>query len=186
MKRFWKRGGDRDLEAQLRGARPEPRPEITRAIAGHVRPRRGGLIGGLGRIPLTMAGGLTAMVLIAVVALGGASYPLDAASKVLQLENLKVITPSINYGSNTPTNQQYGGRSDVCVGGFVKLRLYTNEANLLVQQGLVVFGSCGGSAPAETLPRKDVCVGGYIGLRLSTPQADSLISQGKAVAGTCP
>ena len=186
MKRFWKRGGDRDLEARLRGARPEPTPEVTRAIADQVSPRRSGLIGGLGRIPVTAAGGLTAMVLIAVVALGGANYPIDAASKALNLENLKSISPDIKYGSNQPVNAQYGSRSDICVGGFVQLRVFTFEANLLVAQGLAVIGQCSDDAPVADLPRKDVCVGGYIGLRLSTSQANSLIAQGKAVAGQCP
>ena len=41
-----KRGSDRDIEARLRADRPEPTPEVTRAISDRVRPRRG-FMGGL-------------------------------------------------------------------------------------------------------------------------------------------
>ena len=155
---FWKRSGDGDR----------------------------GFIAGIGRLPFTLACALTAVVAIAVIALGGVRAPLDAARQALDLQELKALTPNIKYGRNTPNAFQYGSRVNVCVGGFVQLRLYTAQANALAGSGTVVLGQCTGTPPPEKSPRADVCVGGYIGLRLSSSQAQSLVSQGKAVSGKCP
>ena len=65
---FWKRGGEDELEAQLRTARPEPRPEFTRAIADRLRPRTSPVKRGSRRLSLLMAAGLSALVLTPVAA----------------------------------------------------------------------------------------------------------------------
>ena len=64
------RDSDRALDAALRAARPEPSPEITRAIADGVRPRRTAGTHRFARVHLALAGGLTALVLTPVVAMG--------------------------------------------------------------------------------------------------------------------
>lgn len=66
----WNRDSDRALDAELRAARPEPRAEVTQAIAERVRPRETAGKRRLGRLHLALAGGLTALVLAPVVAAG--------------------------------------------------------------------------------------------------------------------
>jgi hypothetical protein len=64
------RDSDRALDAALRAARPEPSPEVTQAIADGVRPRRTAGTHRFARLHLALAGGLTALVLTPVVAMG--------------------------------------------------------------------------------------------------------------------
>lgn len=66
----WNRDSDRALDAELRAARPEPTPEVTRAIADRVRPRQTAGTHRFGHVHLALAGGLTALVLTPVVAMG--------------------------------------------------------------------------------------------------------------------
>ena len=66
----WNRDSDRDLDAELRAARPEPSDEVTQAIADRVRPRETARRHRFGRLHLALAGGLTALVLTPVVATG--------------------------------------------------------------------------------------------------------------------
>jgi hypothetical protein len=66
----WNRDSDRALDAELRAARPEPTPEVTQAIADRVRPRQTAGSHRFGRVHLALAGGLTALVLTPVVAMG--------------------------------------------------------------------------------------------------------------------
>lgn len=185
--RFWKRRADRDLEASLRGTRPAPRPEVSRAITGQLDQPRGGFVAGIGRLPFTLAGGLTAVVLIAVIALGGVSSPLDAASKALDLQQLKALQPNVHYGVSTPNANQYGRRVNVCVGGFVQIRLYAAEADALVGHGLVVSGPCSSAVtPPKGKARDWVCLAGYIELRLSPAQISALVGNQLVTPGLCP
>jgi hypothetical protein len=77
LREIWKRGSG-DLEWKLRAARPEVRPEFLAALAEHVRadkrPRRAGAM------RLAFAGGLTAVMLVALAAVGGVSYAATAAA----------------------------------------------------------------------------------------------------------
>ena len=66
----WNRDSDRDLDAKLRAARPEPTAEVTQAIADRVRTRQTAGTRRFGRLHLALAGGLTALVLTPVVATG--------------------------------------------------------------------------------------------------------------------
>ncbi len=137
MSKFWKRGGDRELEAQLRARRPEPRPEVTRAIADRVRPSRSGREG-LSRVPLGLAGGLTAIVLAVVIALGGGSYPLDVAREALNVENA-----SKSNRPPPPEEDQYGRRVVVCMADGRTQRVVTEqEAEELVRTGQATRGPC--------------------------------------------
>ena len=101
--RFSKAGGDHELEAQLRDARPEPRPEFSQAIADRVRPRRNGLKPGLTRIRLALAAALTALVLTPVAA-SAINIPL---LRPFSLPNLgATLTSIVNIGSNNVAAQQ--------------------------------------------------------------------------------
>lgn len=131
----WKRGGDRDLEAQLRAARPEPRPELTQAIADRMRSSRSsGFLQAVSRVPLGLAGGLTAVFLAVVIALGGGSYPLDAARDALNLQNTAHETPP-------PTRDQYDTNVSVCKNGQTIL-VPAQEARRLVASGEATRGPC--------------------------------------------
>ena len=100
---FWKRGGEDELEAQLRTARPEPRPEFTQAIADRVRPRTSPAKRGSRRLSVLMAAGLSALVLTPVAA-SAFHVPfvphLDAGTIVASIVN-------IGTDNDAPTVNQY-------------------------------------------------------------------------------
>lgn len=137
MMRRTRRGSDRDIEAQLRDARPEPRPEVTRAIADRVRPRRRGLMGGLGRVPLTPVAGLTAIVLAVALALGGGTAALNTAGDALNVRKAKTKV------AEAPSIQQYEEEDVViCVYGFAEHTVNPEIAAELVEQGVAEYGPC--------------------------------------------
>ena len=81
----------KDIEKQLRKARPEPRGEFVASLSTRVRdearPRR------YGAFRLAFAGGLTVVMLVALAAVGGVSYAAEAfvgAAEVLE----KAVSPS--------------------------------------------------------------------------------------------
>ena len=76
----WKHDDDRALEAELRAARPQPRAEVTQAIADRVRPRRSATRRRFGKMQLALAGGITALALTPVAAMG---FGLDGLRNVL-------------------------------------------------------------------------------------------------------
>lgn len=137
MMRRTRRGSDRDIEAQLRDERPEPRPELTRAIADRVRPRRRGLMGGLARVPLTPAAGLTAIVLAVALALGGGTAALNTAGDALNVRKAKTKV------AEAPSIQQYEeGDVLVCYYGFTEHTVSPEIAAISVAEGVAEYGPC--------------------------------------------
>lgn len=127
---------DRDIEAQLRAARPEPTPEVTRAISERVRPRRG-LMGGLARVPLGPAVGLTAIVAAVGLALGGGSAALNTAGDALNVRKSKVKAAA------APSIQQYEeGDVVICVYGYAEHTVSQEIADELVAKGVAEYGPC--------------------------------------------
>ena len=134
-----KRGSDRDIETQLRAARPEPAPEVTRAIADRVRPRRG-LMGGLARVPLGLAGGLTAIVVAVALALGGATAAVNTAGDALNVRKAKVAKVA-----EAPSTRQYEEEDVlVCVFGIQEQYQSPTNAAILVGFGFATYGPCPG------------------------------------------
>lgn len=127
---------DRDIEAQLRAARPEPTSEVTRAISERVRPRRG-LIGGLSRVPLGPAAGLTAIVAAVGLALGGGGAALNTAGDTLDIRKSKV------RAAQAPSIQQYEEQEVlVCINGFAEHMVDPEIAATLVASGVATYGPC--------------------------------------------
>ena len=131
-----RRGADRDIEAKLRAARPEPAPKVTRAISERVRPRRG-LMGGLARVPLGLAGGMTAIVVAVALALGGGTSALNTAGDALNLRTSKAKT------AEAPSVRQYEEEDVViCVYGFAEHTVSPEIAAELVATGVAEYGPC--------------------------------------------
>ena len=127
---------DRDIEAQLRADRPEPTPEVTRAISERVRPRRG-LMGGLARVPLGPAAGLTAIVAAVGLALGGGSAALNTAGDALNVRKSKTKVAA------APAIQQYEeGEVLICVYGYAEHNVNPEIAATLVASGVAEYGPC--------------------------------------------
>lgn len=127
---------DRGIDAQLRAARPEPSPEVTRAISERVRPRRG-LMGGLARVPLGPAAGLTAIVAAVGLALGGGSAALNTAGDALNVRKSQV------RAAQAPSTQQYEeGDVVICIYGYAEHIVSQEIADELVAQGVAEYGPC--------------------------------------------
>ncbi|HEX4363112.1 MAG TPA: hypothetical protein VHZ75_01080 [Solirubrobacteraceae bacterium] len=181
---FWKRRDD--LEGRLRGARPKPQHDLVRSLASQSRPARRGFLGNVGRVPFAAAGGLTAVVLVAVIALGGLSAPIGALGKAFDFQNLKARKADTHKVENSSTVDQYGTRTNVCVGGYIQLRLYQSEADHLVGGGLGVLGVCTGDTPSSGPARDTACLDGYLEVRLSDAEFSDLTTRHLVVAGACP
>jgi hypothetical protein len=177
---FWKRRDD--LEGRLRGARPKPQHDLVRSLAGQARPARRGFLGNIGRVPFAAAGGLTAVVLVAVIALGG----VGAVGKAFDFQNLKARKANTHKIENSSTVAQYGTRVNVCVGGYIQLRLYQSEADHLTSGGLGVLGVCSGNTPSSGPARNTACLDGYLEVRLSDAEFSDLTTRHLVVAGACP
>ena len=77
---------DRDLEARLRAERATPGDELVRAISRRVGPRPTG-------VPrLALAGGLSAVMLLALGSVGGISYAANAAKEAAHVVR-KAVAP---------------------------------------------------------------------------------------------
>ena len=127
---------DRDIEAQLRAARPEPTPEVAHAIADRVRPRRG-LMGGLARVPLGPAAGLTAIAVAATLALGGGTAAVNTAGDALNVRKSKTKVAA------APAIQQYAEEDVViCVYGYAEHTVSPEIAATLVASGVAEYGPC--------------------------------------------
>jgi uncharacterized protein GlcG (DUF336 family) len=140
--RLWRHSSDRELERRLRDARPEPDEALTKSLTDRVRPRRSP-VGSLARAPLGLAGALSIVVLAPVVALGGADYPIRAASAALNLDDARQARPAA-----APAADQYGVRVTICLAnanGGVQLRVRLNAAQVLVRIGRATMGPCGGA-----------------------------------------
>jgi hypothetical protein len=132
-----RRRSDRDIEAQLRAARPEPTPEVTRAISDRVRPRRG-LMSGLARVPLGPAAGLTAIAVSVMLALGGGTAALNTAGDALNVRKSKTVKAAV-----APAGDQYGdGDVVICVYGYAEHTVSQQIADELVAQGVAEYGPC--------------------------------------------
>ncbi len=138
MTRRTKRGSDRDIEARLRAARPEPDPEVTRAISERVRPRRG-FMGSLARVPLGPLGGLTAVVVVVALALGGASSALSTAGNALNMSSSKAKVAQV---SQAPSIQQYDDDVLICIAGVSEVEVSPQIAGFLVGFGIAQYGPC--------------------------------------------
>jgi hypothetical protein len=136
-----RRDAERDLEAQLRAARPAPTAEVTRAIADHVRPRRG-VMGTLARVPLGLAGGLTAIVVAVALALGGGTAALNSAGNALNVRSSKVKV------AQAPAIQQYDDDDDVLICTFgITQDVSPLIAAIQVGLGISTYGPCPGDDP---------------------------------------
>ena len=81
MARPWKPGNEfRELESDLRAARPQPRPDLISQIVGRVEAAR--VPFRRGRLRLVLASALTTGALVAFALVGGFSYTASAASAV--------------------------------------------------------------------------------------------------------
>jgi hypothetical protein len=108
---FWRASRRRrELEATLRANRPDPRPEFIRAVAATVGDGRGR---GLGAFRAALAGGFTALLLIALAAAGGLGYAAAAVDRAATAV-AKTVDVSDKRGSQqakarpTPAQSQYG------------------------------------------------------------------------------
>ena len=139
MLRRTKRGSDGDIEAQLRAARPEATPEVTRAISDRVRPRRG-FMGSLARVPLGPVGGLTAVVVVVALALGGGASALNTAGDALNIRSSKAKVAKV---SQAPSIQQYDDEDVViCVANTSEVEVSPDLAAFLVGFGIAEYGPC--------------------------------------------
>ena len=115
MARFWKRDrGPLDLEAELRASRPEPRPEFVQMLGTRVREsgRRAG------SLRIAFAGGLTALMLVAVASVGGVSYAAGGAHGVWQSAHKLVSKHSKSHRTapaKSSAKDQYGGQEKVTI-----------------------------------------------------------------------
>jgi hypothetical protein len=108
MGKFWRHSGDA-LEAELRAARPEPRPEFVAMLADRVRSERRGARGGSFR--LAFAGVLTAATVTSLAAFGGLGYAASGVTQVAKsvaqlVSPAKKITP-LAVGSASSGADQY-------------------------------------------------------------------------------
>lgn len=83
MRRYWRRPGDVDLEAELRTHRPVPRLEFLRGLAGHVRAEHRPVRAAAPRV--AFAATLTAAILVASASVGALGNAASAAKQVVRV-----------------------------------------------------------------------------------------------------
>ena len=90
----------RNLEDRLRAERPRPSDELVRALTPRRRtsPRR----------QIAFAGGLTALLLVALSAVGGVSYAATAVGHAVEVA-AKVVVPTTHHSSRTIASLSSGG-----------------------------------------------------------------------------
>lgn len=97
-----------DLEADLRAQRPQPRPDFVREVVS----RLGGRRRTLASARVALAGGLTALMLVALAAVGGLGYAAEGAREAVEAVEEMVgpprSRPKLVVGS--PGQAQYGVR----------------------------------------------------------------------------
>jgi hypothetical protein len=104
--RYWRRRQEPfDLEAELKGSRPQPSPEFVHQLEARVRAgdrRRAG------SLRLAFVGALTAVMLLAVSAVGGAGYASSAARDAA-VSVKRVVTPKevVKVLKRSAAQQQY-------------------------------------------------------------------------------
>ena len=89
---------DRQVERLLRAARPQPSAELMRSLTPRRAPRR----------QLALAGALTAVLLVALSAVGGASYAANAVNHAVKVAKT-VVAPAKMHHVKTPLSTSAGG-----------------------------------------------------------------------------
>lgn len=117
MSKFWKRTED-GLEAELRAARPEPRPEFVAMLAERVRSERTTVRRGSFR--LAFAGVLTVAMISSLAAFGGLGYAASGVSQAAK-SVVRLVSPSkgiaplavskANAGSDAYPGYGFGDRN---------------------------------------------------------------------------
>jgi hypothetical protein len=93
MKNFIGRNrGNDDLERRLRRDRPEPRPEFLAMLSDRIgdRPRQRRRVGAR----LALVGAVSAVMLIAMSAVGGLSYAATAVQSVASVAKAVIVAPA--------------------------------------------------------------------------------------------
>lgn len=104
--RYWrKRHEEFDLEAELRAGRPEPTPELISRLEARVRNDGRSRAGSL---RVAFVGALTAVMLLALAAVGGAGYASSAARDAA-VNVQRVVAPNdvIEVLKRSPAQDQY-------------------------------------------------------------------------------
>ena len=106
MRGIFKRGSGRDLERELRAARPEPRAEFLASVAARVHEATPAPRTSVFRV--AFAGALTLVMLVALAAVGGVSYAANAlTSATSKLERIFEPTGPIEATKITAGQDQY-------------------------------------------------------------------------------
>jgi hypothetical protein len=105
MKSFWNRGRSYDVEAALRGARPEPRDEFLTSLSAHVRAERRSARKGF---RVALAGVLTIGLLAALAPVGAFGYASSAAKGIVSAAARVVSVQTRPAATKTPAQDQYG------------------------------------------------------------------------------
>jgi hypothetical protein len=104
--RYWRRRHEGfDLEAELREGRPQPGPELINRIEARVRDDGRSRVGTL---RVAFVGALTAVMLLALAAVGGAGYASSAARDAA-VSVKRVVSPRdvIDVLKRSPAIDQY-------------------------------------------------------------------------------
>jgi hypothetical protein len=121
MKHFFERREGSDLERRLRRNRPEPRPEFLAMLSDRIedRPRRRREAS----IRIVLVGAVTAVMLVAMSAVGGLAYAASAVQSVAKDVKVVVVAPItavktiVNSNSTTGGGGNTGGGSKGDKGG---------------------------------------------------------------------
>jgi hypothetical protein len=104
--RYWRKRHEAfDLDAELRAGRPEPAPEFISRLEARVRHDGRSRVGSL---RVAFVGALTAVMLLALAAVGGVGYASSAASDAA-VRVQRVVAPSdvITVLKRSPAIDQY-------------------------------------------------------------------------------
>lgn len=104
--RYWRKRHEAfDLEAELRAGRPEPTPELISRLEARVRNDGRSRVGTL---RVAFVGALTAVMLLALAAVGGVSYASSAARDAA-VSVQRVVSPKdvITVLKRSPAQDQY-------------------------------------------------------------------------------
>jgi hypothetical protein len=106
--RYWRRRHEPfDLEAELKGSRPEPSPELVHQLEARVRHSGRTRVGS--SIRVAFVGALTAVMLIALAGVGGVGYAASAGRDAV-VSVKRVVTPKevVRVLKKSPAIDQYG------------------------------------------------------------------------------
>lgn len=106
--RYWRRRHEPfDLEAELKGSRPEPSADYVRQLEARVRHSGRTRLGS--SIRVAFVGALTAVMLIALAGVGGVGYAASAGRDAA-VSVKRVVTPKevVRVLKKSPAIDQYG------------------------------------------------------------------------------